>query len=609
MASTLDLSRNARLLCALLFFPLPAADAVMVALSDHTMIVGDDGQLRGSGFNGNAQLGLGDSFSRTTFCTPAEPGPWQAVWAGPGVTFAKKADGSLWAAGGPNYDILGVGGPVPGKNFARVGTSNDWARVSAGRSHAMGRRTNGSLWVWGSESFGELGLGPLIGTQYVPVQIGAETDWTEIDAGGYHSLALKSDGSLWAWGYNYYGQLGTGVMMDRNVPTRIGALTGWAKVSAGELHSLAIRNDGSLWAWGRNASGELGTGNPATPTSPVQIGTETTWISASAGTSHTLAVKSDGSLWAWGNNGAGQLGLGDTSNRLTPTRVGTANDWVSAEAGNKRSAGVRANGAVWLWGNHVSGQLVPNMASLSPAPEISASNMAEPFQDSQLVSSGPFTMTLPTTTEGSPTLVDFTVLNHGSAPLVITAVETEPGFATNLAVPATLAPGEPRLFSVVLNATVTGDLTSGLTILSNDPDESTFRINLKGSVYSYQTDSDADGLSDAGESKLSALGFNVKSPDPALLAVLRDQGYRAGLISESQLRGLEPNAPLFKRDEATGKASFRLRMEKATSLADFIGAEVTGATVDGSGCLLVPQPRAAQKAFFRFAIEPPPIQP
>lgn len=605
------------LIWAVVLFQMPAADAAMVAVSDHTMIVGNDGLLRGSGSNGYAQLGLGDTFFRTTFCPPSESGTWQAVWVGPSVTFAKKADSSLWASGGPNHEILGVGGPVPGKMFARVGTANDWIHVSAGGGHAVGLRANGSLWVWGSDLYGELGLGQYTMTQYVPAQLDTGTDWREIDAGNNHNLAVKVDGSLWAWGYNYYGQLGTGATATCYVPTRIGTLTDWAKVSAGQSHSLGIREDGSLWAWGRNAAGQLGTGGTVPATAPLQVGAETTWISASAGESHSLAIKADGSLWAWGNNTSGKLGVGDTTNRLVPTRVGTANDWVSTEAGRNHSAAVRPNGEVWLWGNNGSGQLgtvagnslVPTLASLDPTPEISASNMADPFQNSQLVSSGPFILSLPSTTQGSPTMADFTILNHGSAPLVITAVTTGSGFATGLSVPATLAPGDSALFPVILDTTLVGALTSGLTILSNDPDEPAFSINLKGTVYSYQADVDDDGLSDAAEFKLSALGFSVNSPDPALLALLRDQGYRAGLMSESQLRGQQANALLFKRDEITGKASFQVRLEKSISLTDFIAADVTGTTVDGGGRLLVPQPRTAVKEFFRFAIDPPLSEP
>lgn len=605
---------KARLLLGLLFLQGPEADAAMVAVSDHTMMVDIGGQLLGSGSNDFAQLGLGDLFTRTTFCTPAEPGIWQAVAAGPSVTFAIKADGSLWASGGPNYDILGVGVPAPEKRFVRVGQDNDWSRVAAGSGYAIGRRTNGSLWVWGSDYLGSLGLGPYVPTQYVPVQIGSETNWREIDAGSYHNLAVKTDGSLWAWGYNSNGRLGTGGTTNLNVPTRIGTLTGWTKVSAGESHSLAIRSDGSLWAWGRNTAGQLGTGGTTTVNSPTQVGTETGWVAASAGSTHSLAIKSDGSLWAWGNNAEGKLGLGDTTNRLSPTRVGTANDWECAEAGRTHSAAVRTNGEVWLWGSNAMGQLgaiagsplVPTLASLDPVPDISVSNMANPFLNSQLVSSGAFTttITLPTTTEGSPEMVDFTVLNHGSAPLVVTEVETESGFVTNLPVPVTLAPGESALFSVILDATLTGDLASGLTIHSNDPDESVLRVNLKGTVYSFQTDTDGDGLSDAGEFRLSSLGFNVKSPDPALIAVLHGQGHRAGLVS-----AVQPGTLLFKADAASGKASFVMRLEKATSLADFTGADVTGATVDGSGRLLVPQPRAETREFFRFAIEPPRFQP
>jgi alpha-tubulin suppressor-like RCC1 family protein len=129
-----------------------------------------------------------------------------------------------------------------------------------------------------------------------PIQIGSGTDWSDISAGGAHSMAIKNNGTLWAWGYNFYGQLGIGDYANRSSPVQIGSLNTWAKVHCGHTYTIAIKNDGTLWAWGTNDAGELGLGISLSvaPTSPVQIGSKTTWLSTgiSTGGNHVLAILS-----------------------------------------------------------------------------------------------------------------------------------------------------------------------------------------------------------------------------------------------------------------------------------------------------------------------------
>src|SRR3989337_2999238 len=135
-----------------------------------------------------------------------------------------------------------------------------------------------------------------------------ETVKSQIAAGSYHTLAIKSDGTLWAWGYNYSGQLGDGTTSNKTTPVQIGTGTNWSQIAAGGYHTLAIKSDGTLWAWGGNSFGQLGDGTSSDyKTTPVQIGTGTNWSQIAAGGYHTLAIKSDGTLWAWGNY-YGQLG-------------------------------------------------------------------------------------------------------------------------------------------------------------------------------------------------------------------------------------------------------------------------------------------------------------
>lgn len=156
---------------------------------------------------------------------------------------------------------------------------------------------------------------------------------------GFHSLRLRSDGSLWAWGSNSHGQLGLGDYgsgTDRLNPTHVGIYTDWITVSAGTSgHSLGLRSDGSLWTWGKNYWGQLGLGDSALGTyrsNPTRVGNDTDWVTVSAGEYHSLGLRSDGSLWAWGNNTYGQLGLGDTTDRNIPTQVGNDTDWVAVFA-------------------------------------------------------------------------------------------------------------------------------------------------------------------------------------------------------------------------------------------------------------------------------------
>ncbi|MBI5307691.1 MAG: hypothetical protein HZB37_04995, partial [Planctomycetes bacterium] len=140
----------------------------------------------------------------------------------------------------------------------------------------------------------------------------------QISVGDHHTLAVKSDGTLWAWGYNGYGALGDGTTTQRNAPVQIGTDTMWVSVSGGRFYTLAVKSDGTLWAWGNNI------GN-----APVQIGTDTKWVSVSAGANHKLAVKSDGTLWAWGFNMYGQLGDGTNTDKYAPVQIGTDTKWVS----------------------------------------------------------------------------------------------------------------------------------------------------------------------------------------------------------------------------------------------------------------------------------------
>ncbi|MCF8423809.1 MAG: T9SS type A sorting domain-containing protein [Bacteroidia bacterium] len=197
-----------------------------------------------------------------------------------------------------------------------------WSQIANGLYHTLAIKTDGTLWAWGRNNKGQ--LGDLTTTdKNVPTQIGIATNWSKITARQYHSLAIKTDGTLWAWGDNSTGAVGDGTNTDKNVPTQIGIATNWNKITAGRYHSLATKTDGTLWAWGDNFYGTLGDGTNTDKNVPTQIGTATNWSKITAGDGYNHAIRTDGTLWAWGANG-GSLGDGTNTNKNAPAQIGSA---------------------------------------------------------------------------------------------------------------------------------------------------------------------------------------------------------------------------------------------------------------------------------------------
>jgi uncharacterized repeat protein (TIGR01451 family) len=176
-----------------------------------------------------------------------------------------------------------------------------------------------------------------------------------IDGGNYHTAAVKSDGTVWTWGYNGNGQLGGGTVgADVTAPVQLAGLSDMATATAGGYHTIAAKQDGTVWAWGYNGNGRLGDGTTVQKTAPVQIAGLTNVVEVVAGDAHTLALKSDGTVWAWGYNFYGQLGAGsfDFTDRKTPVQVMGLSNVVAIAAGGKGSMALKADGTVWVWGNY-----------------------------------------------------------------------------------------------------------------------------------------------------------------------------------------------------------------------------------------------------------------
>lgn len=241
--------------------------------------------------------------------------------------------------------------------------SQSWVKVSAGTEFSLALKSDGTLWAWGANNYSQFGVATPSSSN-VPIQVGSDTDWADVGCGAFHVIARKTNGSLWAWGYNFSGQLGLGNTATTSSPTQIGTDLDWEAIACGSYHSGAIKSDGTLWMWGNNYYGQIGNNTTTDVSAPIQIGSLQSWQQLSLGGVHSLGLRSNGGvseLCGWGFNLQGQLGLGNTTDALEPTIVAPpttgAINWKSVSAGFQFSTAIAQNGTAWTWGFNGNGQL------------------------------------------------------------------------------------------------------------------------------------------------------------------------------------------------------------------------------------------------------------
>lgn len=310
------------------------------------------------GNNSVGQLGLGDTVNRSS---PVQVG--FSSWLSISDSMAIRSDGTLWGWGKNPNGRLGLGDTTSRSSPTQVGALTNWTVIKSHYGYGAGPtaaiKTDGTMWAWGSNYAGQLGLGDTA-NRSSPVQVGALTTWYSCAISNRAILAVKTDGTLWSWGQNYFGNLGLGNSTYYSSPKQIGALTDWINIG-GSINPVSVKANGTLWTWGRNHYGQLGLGDTTVRSSPTQVGALTNWAQAiSARQGQTFAVKTDGTLWSWGRNYGSSLGLGSNNSSLSyssPKQIGALTNWYRVSTGRFNVHAIKTNGTLWSWGENNSGML------------------------------------------------------------------------------------------------------------------------------------------------------------------------------------------------------------------------------------------------------------
>jgi alpha-tubulin suppressor-like RCC1 family protein len=350
-------------------------------------------QLWGWGTNSSGQIGDGTAVDRSSPVQTVSGGTnWKQVSVSSSHRAAIKTDGTLWLWGCGSSGALGTNSTTHRSSPVQtVSGGTDWRVVavagtasSDANNHTIAIKTDGTLWSWGEASAGQMGNNSVV-DRSSPVQtISAGNNWKEISAALCRSAAIKTDGTLWLWGNNLGGPIGDNSITARSSPVQtVSGGTNWKQVSLGQCHTGAIKTDGTLWMWGDNTSGILADNSVVNKSSPVQtVSGGTNWKNVGLGTCFSAAIKTDGTLWLWGTGNNGAMGNNSSVDRSSPVQtVSGGTNWKQIglnSADCSSISAIKTDGTLWSWGANDTGSIGNNTASTirysSPVQTISGTN-------------------------------------------------------------------------------------------------------------------------------------------------------------------------------------------------------------------------------------------
>ena len=283
--------------------------------------------------------------------------------------------GRLWVWGNNTRGMLALNqGPVNARSSpTQLGTSASWMTFGIGPLYGMNTgaiKSDGTLWSWAYNFRGQFGHNNRTMVSS-PVQVGTDTTWDKFSTDRDMVAAVKTDGTLWTWGYNNDGKLGLNQaypgLNNISSPNQVGSGTDWKQAACDYDSAVAVKTDGTLWIWGNNAYGELGLNDRVARSSPTQV-PGTTWVRATGNTETVLATKSDNTLWGWGLNDHGCIGAGFNTARSSPVQIPGDWDSNSCRSGRATSGALRPDGTCYTWGSDTYGSGGRNSETPSNSP-------------------------------------------------------------------------------------------------------------------------------------------------------------------------------------------------------------------------------------------------
>jgi len=302
----------------------PTKGELMDTGADMSLLTRTDGTLWGLGIDYDGNLGQNKSGSAAYCSSPVQiPGTtWTTSIGGNLHSLAIKTDGTLWAWGRGDYGQLGQNDRTKRSSPIQIpGTT--WDYVNGDAQHAFGKKTDGTLWAWGNNEDGSFGNNETAVNRSSPVQVpGTWSGMKGLSCNSHNTAAIKSDGTLWAWGRNAHGQLGQNDVVYRSSPVQIPGTT-WKEVrNINSTGVIAIKTNGTLWTWGSNENGIQGLNQGDIKySSPVQVGSDTDWDKIGSSRNNGVAIKTDSTLWVWGSNDTGQLGQNNRTKYSSPVQI------------------------------------------------------------------------------------------------------------------------------------------------------------------------------------------------------------------------------------------------------------------------------------------------